>query len=137
MAALAGRLKSSDTSRPPGTSTRVISAMARSRSGTFRKPYPTVTTSTLAEAIGRDTMSPVTRPGRRPGCARSLASSSIRWVTSSPTACRASGNAPNTRSPVPQARSSTRWCGATDAISITRRFHRASSPNDRNRVMKS
>ena len=82
-----GRLKSSDSSCPPGVSTRQISSIAAARSGTLRRPYPVVTISNEPAGNGSAIMSPTRN--RCAGAVRlralTRASSIIRSVMSRPT----------------------------------------------------
>ncbi len=120
-AALSGRLKSSESSRPPGDEHAMDLAQSPPRgparsSGRIRSSRRrNAPRQTAAPSCRRTPMQGVHIPRRR----LALASCSMRCVTSRPTAVFARGAAANRMSPVPQARSSTRSSGVIAARRIS------------------
>ena len=124
---LAGRLKSSDSARPPGVSTRAISSIA---SGKIRNvPQAVAGRDQVERSVGKRQRQHVAyNEGAR---ARTLAGAFRRrqldhpWVMSSPTTRAPDEDSAKAMSPVPVARSSARRPGAGCARATRRRFQRA------------
>ena len=120
-----GVVISSTTTRPPGRTTRTISAKPRSRSEKLRAPNPTVTASNSPSAYGSAKAFPCSHRTAAlfPRARASMPSEKSEPTTSAPRAARAIA-----RSPVPVATSSAREPGPTRARSTARSRQRWCRP---------
>ena len=115
-----GVVSSSTTTRPPGRTTRAISARPRPRSEKLRAPKPTVAASKESSSYASSSAFPGSNPMSG---AFARASSSIFSEKSTPTTSPSGPTrrfSATARSPVPVATSSTRWPGPTCARSTAR-----------------